>query len=199
MPMQRIVGRVEIEDDLFRGRLVRLQEQRDEEPFNGCRVMADLVIPRRSIAAELKPVECRLARHRRAVRAPCLQLAGQHRHHRIMAQLVVIIDVLIAERHPEHPLSNQRGDKVLDIFRASLIDEASGKAPNQPDRAIRRSQQQGTGIRRDRSTVKSRHHGAAFHRAKLKQFSANRFCATLCRHRGAPRIVRKSFSQKNFR
>jgi hypothetical protein len=88
---------------------------------------------------------------------------------------------------------------MLDKFGPPPVNEAFGKPANQPDRPIRRAQQQSPGIQRDRSTVKSRHHGAAFHRAKLKQFAANRFCATLCRHRGAPRIVRKSFSQKNFR
>src|SRR5947208_2384902 len=37
-------------------------------------------------------------------------------------------------------------------------------------------------------------HNPAFHHSKIKSF-----CATLCRHRGAPRIIAKSFSQKNFR
>jgi len=35
---------------------------------------------------------------------------------------------------------------------------------------------------------------ASFHRCKSKQI-----CATVCRHRGAPRISAKSFSQNNFR
>jgi len=45
---------------------------------------------------------------------------------------------------------------------------------------------------RDCATVKIRHNMAALHSAKLKQFGANRFCVTLCRHRGAPQIIENS-------
>jgi hypothetical protein len=41
----------------------------------------------------LQPVQRALARHRRAVLALGLQLAGQHRHQRIVAQLVVVVQV----------------------------------------------------------------------------------------------------------
>jgi hypothetical protein len=29
--------------------------------------------------------------------------AGQHRHHRVATQIIVIVDVLVAQRNPEHP------------------------------------------------------------------------------------------------
>ena len=76
--------------------------------------MTDLVIARRLKLAQLQPVERRLAGHRRAILAPRLELAGQHRHHRIVAQLVVVVEILVAERDPEHPLADQRRDLVLD-------------------------------------------------------------------------------------
>lgn len=94
-------------------------------------------------------------------------------------------------RRVPDPLPHQRRDEVLDIFRPPPINEARGKPP---DRPISPAQQQRSRIRRDRAAVKASHNGAAFDRCKLKPF-----CATLRRHRGAPRIVRKSFSQKNFR
>ena len=79
--------------------------------------MADLVIARRLRPAQLQPVERRLAGHRRAVLAPRLELARQHRHHRIVAQLVVVVEVLVAERDPEHPLADQRRHLMLDQLR----------------------------------------------------------------------------------
>jgi hypothetical protein len=192
--VQRIVGGVEIENDLFRRRRVRLQEQRHEQPFHRRRIMADPVIPRRRLPAQLEPVERRLAGHRRTVLAPRSQLARQHRHDRIVPQLIMVVDVLISQRNPEHPLPNQGRRQMLDQFPFAPVHEAGGKAINQPDRTIRRSQQQRPGIRCDRSTIKSRHNGAAFHRCKLEQF-----CATLCRHRGAPRIGAKLLSHNHFR
>jgi hypothetical protein len=81
------------------------------------------------------------------------------------------------------------------VFPGQKLDEPLGKVIDRPDRPIRRSQQQGTGVRRDRAAVKSATHtGAAFHRCKIEQC-----CATLCRRRVAPRIGKSSFSQNNFR
>lgn len=74
--------------------------------------MANLVIARDPIAAELKSVERRLARHPRAVRPSGRQLADQHRHHRMVPQLVVVVEVLIAERNPEHALPHQSGHQM---------------------------------------------------------------------------------------
>jgi hypothetical protein len=42
-------------------------------------------------------------RHWRTIVAPRLELARQYRH-RVMAQLVVVVQVLIAKRNPKHPL-----------------------------------------------------------------------------------------------
>ena len=80
--------------------------------------MADLVIARRLQSAQLQPVERRLPGHRGAILAARLKLACQHRQHRIMAQFVVVVEILIAKRNPEHPLADQRRDLVLDQFRA---------------------------------------------------------------------------------
>jgi hypothetical protein len=67
MPVQRVVGGIEIENDLRRRRLVRRKEQRDEQPLNRRRIMGDLVITRRLLAAQLEPVECRFAGRWRTV------------------------------------------------------------------------------------------------------------------------------------
>jgi hypothetical protein len=83
---------------------------------------------------------------------------------------------------------------MLDQVLPAMIAKAIGKATHQIDRSISRAQKQGARIRRHQSSIKGRFHSPAFHDSKIKSF-----CATLCRHRGAPRIIAKSFSQKNFR
>jgi hypothetical protein len=85
LPVQRVIGRIKIKDDLLRRSPVRLQEQVHEKPPDGHGVVTDLVIARRLQSAQLQPVQRRLAGHRRTILAPRFELAGQDRHHRIMA------------------------------------------------------------------------------------------------------------------
>ncbi len=114
MPVQRVVGGVEVEDDLLRRSPVCFQEQIDEQPLDRRPVVGDLVIARRLGPAQLEPIQRALARHRRAIRTPRRELAGEHRHRRIVAKIIVVVQVLVAERDAEHPLADQRADIVLD-------------------------------------------------------------------------------------
>jgi hypothetical protein len=128
------------------------------------------------------------------IRFSGLTTVRQHRHNRIVTQFVVVADVLIAQRDPKHPLTHQGRNTVLDQILRASVDEALGKTADQPDPAIRRPQQQGSSVRRDRSAIKASHNFAPSNRCKFKQVRA-----TLCWHRGIPRIEPKSFSQNNFR
>jgi hypothetical protein len=98
-----------------------------------------------------------------------------------VAQLVVIDQVLIAQRDPEHALPNQRPDLMLDQLRGPAVGKTLGKPLDQSDRPVRRPQQQGTGIRGHPAAVKPRHHRAPFDACKTKQIRA-----TLCLHRVSP-------------
>jgi hypothetical protein len=51
-------------------------------------------------------------------------LARQYRHHRIVPQLVVVVEILVAERDSEHTLTDQGRDLMLDIFRTPLVVKA---------------------------------------------------------------------------
>ena len=139
------------------------------------------MIARRLQPAQLQPVQRRLAGNRRAVLAPRCKLARQNRHHRIVAQVVVVVEILIAKRDPEHPLRHQGHDFMLNQMLTPHVVKAPGKPVHHPDRPIRRAEQQRSRIRRDRAAVERRHHFASFNRCKSKQIQA-----TLCRHRGAP-------------
>src|ERR1700674_1324298 len=107
------------------------------------------------------------------------------------AQLRYLTTVL----SPPHLRGCSRGEPTLLTSRTVVRlrarrwrQEARRKAIDQPDRTIRHSQKQCAGVRRDYSAIKPRDDGAAFYRCKIEQF-----CVTLCRHRGAPRINKKSF------
>src|SRR5205807_207240 len=80
-------------------------------------VPGDPMIAGRLYAAPLEPVECALAGQRRTILATGRQLAGQHRHGRVVAQLVVVDQVFVAQRQREDPLTDQGFDGVLDQLR----------------------------------------------------------------------------------
>ncbi|HEY2184003.1 MAG TPA: hypothetical protein VGH39_03315 [Xanthobacteraceae bacterium] len=83
---------------------------------------------------------------------------------------------------------------MLDQVLTAMIAKAIRKATHQIDRTIRYAQKQRSGIRRHQAAVKGRFHSPTFYHSKIKPF-----CATLCRHRGAPWIREKSLLHNNFR
>jgi hypothetical protein len=162
---------------------MRLHEQVDQQRLDPRRIVADLVIAGRQRPAQFQPVQRRLARHRRAILSPGFELAGEDRHHRVVAELIVVDQVLIAERQSDHPLADQRLDLVLNQLWAARVTEAGREAIDEADRPVRRPKQQRPGVRSDASPVESRHHRTPFDGFKSKQIRD-----TPCLHRGAPRI-----------
>ena len=181
--MQRVVGGVEIEDDLLRRAAMRLKEQVDQQPLDHRPIVADLMVAGRQRPAQFESVQRRFACHRRAILSPRFQLAGEDRHHRVMTELIVVDQVFIAERQSEHPLADQRLDLVLDQLWAAKVAEAGREAIDEADRPVGRAKQHRAGIRSDASAVESGHHRTSFHGYKSKQIRD-----TVCLHRGAPRI-----------
>lgn len=94
------------------------------------------MVARWFLPAQLQPVQRRLASHGRTVVAPGRKLARQHRHQRIVPQLVIVIEVFIAERDAEDPLADQRVDRMLNQVLTAMIAKAICKAPHQIDRPI---------------------------------------------------------------
>ena len=170
-----------------------LHEQVDQQGLDRRAVVADLVILRRLRTTQLQTVQGALARNRRAVRPLRLELAQQHRQQRVMPQMVVIVEVLVAQRQTEHPLTNQRADFVFDQLGIAMIREALRKPVDQPDRPIRRAQQQSAGIRCDRPAIEPGGHFAASQGLEIE-----RPLVTLCRHRAASLILAKLSSQKQL-
>jgi hypothetical protein len=67
--------------------------------------VARLAIARRLIAAELQHVQRRLSRQWRAVAPPRLQLAGQRRQNRIVPELIMGVQILMAKRNADQQFS----------------------------------------------------------------------------------------------
>jgi hypothetical protein len=142
----------------------------------------------------LEPVEGALARQGGTVRTPRRELAGEDRQHRVVPQPVVVDQVLVTERDPDHPLADEGRHLVLDPLGGAPIVEAGGEPLDEPDRPVGGAQEQRPGIRGHGATVERRHHATTFHGSKIELVGA-----TLCRHRGAPLLPLKSLLQNDFR
>jgi hypothetical protein len=84
------------------------------------------------------------------------------------APQVVIVEILVAERDPEHPLTNQGHDFMLDTFLTPLVMKARRKPIHHSDRSIGRSQQQRSGVGGHQPGIECRFHTATFHASKIK-------------------------------
>jgi hypothetical protein len=194
--MQRVVCGVQIQDDLGGCLRMRFQEQLHPQRLDGGGVGPDLVISifvAGLLREQLQPVQRALACHRRAVRALCLQLSQQRPEHRVVPQLLMIVQILVPQRQAKDALADQRAHRVLDQVPLSSIAEAAGQSIDQADRRIRLAQQQCAGIRTDRAAVKGRDHSAPINPCKLQLFRN-----TLCRHRGSPVRGENSFWYNKF-
>src|SRR5260370_18756167 len=129
----------------------------------------------------LQPVQRALARQRRGRIAIALELAEKNAQNRIAAQLVVVVEVLIAEREAEQALGDQGLQRMDGEERTAAVAKASGKPIRQADRLIRLAQQQSPGVRRDQPAIEISHNKAAAGSSKL-----HRRRATLRLHRGLP-------------
>jgi hypothetical protein len=194
MAVQRIVGGVEVEHDLGRRRCVGFEEQVHQQALDCRAIVGDLVIARGRGARQFQPVQRRFARHRRAVPPLRRKLAGQQRHDRIAAQRVVVVQILIAQGQPEHPLAHQRRDLVFDQVLHPAVLETTGKARDQTDRPVGGPQKQRARIGRGDAAVESSRNFPL-----SKGCKTERFRVTLCRHRGTPVIPLKALSQNHFR
>ncbi len=167
--VQGVVGGIEIEDDLLRRFVVGLQEQRDKQALQGLRVVADPVVaPRCSLRRVLKAIERRLAGKSCAVLSLGLKPVRQQAQHRVVAQLVMVFDILITKRDPGNALADHRLEAVDHQILIAMIDKTGRNPLKQIDGLIDMAQQQRTGIRRYDAAIKSGNHPAAIKVFKLE-------------------------------
>ena len=89
----------------------------------------------------LQTVERALPRQCLAVRAQHrAQLPRQHRERRVLAQRVVVVEVLIAQCQAEDPLAHQPLDLMLNIARVAPVPETLREPTDQPQATIHLAQ-----------------------------------------------------------
>src|SRR6202034_1413819 len=132
--VERDVGVVEINHDLARRALMGLDEQIDQQCIDLRAVAIDLVILRAMpLRRVLKTIERALAGQRLAVRSQHrFQFARQHRERQVLAQLVVIEKVLVAQRQAKNPLPHQRLHPMLDKTRIAPVVAANRRVRTRP-------------------------------------------------------------------
>ena len=135
--VDRIVRRIQIEHDLAWRHAMCVEEQVDEQPLDQGPVVTDLVVARgRARWRVLETIEGRLAGQRRAAGSAGAELAGDGGQHRVVAQGVVVDQILVAQGQREHTLPDQGLQRVLDLLGRALVDKAGREPPDQADRPV---------------------------------------------------------------
>ena len=120
-------------------------------------------------------------------------LAEQHAENGIAAQLVMVDEVLIAQRQAEHALRDQCLHLMQNVGAMAAIAKAGSKAIDEPDGLVRLPEQQRPGVRGDHAAIEIRNQPAPARSSKIDLARA-----TLCQHRGATSNRYNSFSQNKF-
>ena len=159
--VQWVVRGVEVEHQPLRRVLVGVEKQVHEQRFDHPRVVADAAIAMRARRRVLQTVQRRLARQRRAIPPTRLQPAQNRTQNRVAAQLVMVHNVLVAQRDPEDPLAHQRRHIVHNPIRRATVRKTSRKPGHKTYRPVRRPQKQRPGVRGHRPAPEIRHNIAA--------------------------------------
>lgn len=125
--------------------------------------------------AELEPVQGALARER------CGEILGlrKHRKERIAPQLLVIVEILVAERERIDALADHRRDRMRHPRRIAPILEAARELLEDAGAALDLAQEQRAGVGGQRPAREFRDHGASSRLLKRQWLRS-----TLCRHNG---------------
>ena len=168
VPVQRVVGRIQVEDDLPGRRRMGLEEQLHQQRIDRRRIGRDLPVPvlRRLVRhAALEAVQRARARQRLpTVARPPPPLTGhvptpaRQRQHAVETQTVVIVQILVARRQAQHPLRHQGLQTMLDPRHRAMVPEATRQTLRHPEPTVDLPQQQHPTIRRQPAPVEPAHH-----------------------------------------
>jgi len=175
LAVQRIVGRVQIQDDLFGRRRVRLKEKLHKQMGRFCRIDSDLLIaicPGLLRHAQLQPIQRTLACERSGV---LVRSVGEHRQQRIVAQIIVVVEILVPERQSIHALREQLAHRVLHPVCGAMVLKARRELLHNACATVYLTQQHCAAVGSDRTAIKTPHDFAAILGVKMNAFSV-----TLC-------------------
>ena len=141
----------------------------------------------------LQPIERRFARQRSHIASSRLQRRRQQRQRRIMTQVVVIVQILIAQSDPVNALGHERLKGMVGARLITVVSKALRHPSGQAADAINFAQQQRSCIRRHASAIERRHHGA-LPEALKRELTA----MTLCFHQTTPAKQSKLLNLKDY-
>jgi hypothetical protein len=84
-----------------------------------------------------------------------VSLPGQNRQQRVLAELLVVAQILVTEGDPIHPLTHELLNAVLHQPRVPVVGEARGQPTKNPPPPLYLGQQQRAAIRADPTAVES--------------------------------------------
>ena len=173
LSIQDIVGGIQIQNDLLGSLRMRLQKQIHQQRIDALRINHDLLglglvrvlLPQTAVVVrrrQLQAVERAFAGQRFAaiLRAPPLLalhivLTQRHGQHRIAPQVVVVIEILIAQRQSENALHDEIQQRVLDLIGLAVIGEASGEAAHDSRALLQFLQSQHSAIGGDVAAIEA--------------------------------------------
>ena len=95
-------------------------------------------------------------------------LAGQQRQQGILPQLIVVVQILVAQSDTVHALPHQLADAVFHQVRSPVIAKTGGELAQDSGALFHRAQQQRSGFRGDLSAIEPGHHVTRKMRCKRK-------------------------------
>ena len=116
---------------------------------------------RAGLGRMLQTIERRFAGQRCAIPALARERFAEDAEHRIMAQLVVVDDVLVAERDAENALAEHRRKLVHDERRIATVLETIDEPRHESHRHVGLAEQERACIRGDRAAIERAHNIAA--------------------------------------
>jgi hypothetical protein len=203
MAMQRVVGGIHIQDHARRRHHVLLQEGLHQKGLQGVQVGHNLFVAAGGVGphrGEFEAVERTLARQRfaavalaQALAALGIVLGDQHGHEGVMPQLVVVVEIFVAQAQTEDALLDQFGQGVFDEVRVAAICETAGKLFDKTKLGFDLPQQQSARIGGDLAAIKATHH-----RARTQVLEKQLRLPTLCHSKTAPSLRRNAFDTQTF-
>ena len=99
------------------------------------------------------PTTCR-ARLQDMISPKKIRTTHEQGHKRILAKLLVIVEIFVAKSQPIDPLGNKGNNRMLDLARVSSIREAGGDPLHHPGGCRHLSEEKGSGVCGYKSGVK---------------------------------------------
>jgi hypothetical protein len=176
--VDRVVGGVEIENDLG-GRLVMgLEKEGHEQSFDLAGVAGDLFVATVLISADgsqFESVERAFSgqslasiTEARSILAGGVKLADDGGQERVGSEVVVVIEVFISQSQSVDPLSNEVFEGMFDEIRVAMIGEALGELVNDGGELLGFSEQQSAAVGGDIAAIKLGEHFAGTEHGKIE-------------------------------